>query len=917
MIIKQLIVHKRTLILIVGLLLALSIPIESYSKDGDTVAVQTFSFDSISTRRALFQFPDNDRTWSKILMSYTLKCDNATTGDKYPCGEWDTSTQTYIYKHTGQYDSTLHTQPFFKIGGESPETFAYSESPRYYYYTGWANLESQVKAKTDDHYLKFEGHDYIEVPSAAVQDLDSAFTISMWVNGDADKQPQNDNLLEAADRGGRVLNIHLPWGTGQLFFDAGGRLGGNNNRLTKMADKGDYAGRWNHWAFTKDVETGIQKIYLNGALWHEAGNMNKPIEAIDRFIIGANSNANGGYYAGSLDEVRIWNIALSEEIISDWRFKKIDDSHPFIEHLKVNYTFDNNQDSLIVDSSPNGFHAESFGQPHLIQYDLTSSEDFKPGPNSIILNDSIVAPKVTVEFFEDEYNPKQRTSTKDFWEAYDYYYDHDGNLLNKVESEDAKSLENEDYLYYGEPFEIVQRYELGRFITPYGKGLNLGENGFTWIYDVSDYVNLLRGEVDLQAANDFELLDLKFVFIEGTPPRDALSLENIWEGENFRYGSLADNKELKAKLVKLNPRAEGYKVRSRISGHGHYGPRNCCEWDAKKHYLSINGISRFNWTVWRDCGMNPVYPQGGTWQFDRAGWCPGTWVDTYDHEITPFAQSGSEIILDYEIEPYDTETGEAGGSYIVEHQLVSYGPPNFKRDAAIKDIIAPNRHSEHGRENPISNKPIIEIENLGSKTLKSLKIKYGLKGNKQTVYHWKGALEFLESERIYLPKPDWNGMAEGSKFIVKIDKPNGKKDKNKINNQMVSEVVEPIILPNEFEVYLETPGFDRAIENKFVIIDDNETVIYDKSGFKDDSTYHEQIKLLPGAYEFRFTDTNEDGMIRHWWLRGSDPEKIGNNGLLQIRDMDGKVLLDLGYDFAEKRVVRFFVGEQKQQSTEL
>ncbi|MBT3233685.1 MAG: hypothetical protein HN356_12850 [Calditrichaeota bacterium] len=883
----------------------------SHAGNGDTLIVQTFCFDSISTRRATFGFPTEDRTWSKVLMYYTLKCDTATTGDKYPCGEWDTSTHTYIYRHTGNYDSTMHQQPLFKVNGESPETFFYSDEPRYYYYTDWIKADGKTPNRNgmDDFYLKFEGRDYIEVPTAAVQDLDSAFTISMWVKGDAAKQPQNDQLLEAADRGGRVLNIHLPWGSGQVYFDAGGRLGGNNNRLTKSADKGEYLGRWNHWAFTKDVRTGVQKIYLNGELWHEAGNMFKSIRDIDRFIIGANANANGGFYAGSLDDIRIWNIALSEEIIKEWQFRDINKSHPFYGNLKVNYTFDNITDAAVMDSSPNAFHAESFGQPQLLKYELTGSSDYKPGPNSVLQADSTIAPKVTVEFFEDEDNPKQLTSTKDFWPAYDLYFDRNGNLLDEVVLENPEVIENDSYEYYSEPFEIVERFELGRFITPYGKGLKLGQCGFTWVYDVSDYVHFLKGEVDLQAANNFELLDLKFVFIEGSPPRDVLSVENIWKGKSYNYGALADNKDLKAKLVGLNPDAAGHKVRSRISGHGHFGPRNCAEWDAKEHYLHINGVSRFNWTVWKDCGMNPVYPQGGTWQFDRAGWCPGTWVDTYDHEITRYVQNSTEVILDYDIEPYDPEIGEAGASYLVEHQLITYGAPNFKRDAAIKDIIAPNDRCEYRRQNPISGNAVFELENLGYQTLESLKITYGLEGNEQSTFHWKGSLEFLKSETVTLPAADWSGMDEHSKFVVHASKPNSRKDQNKFNDRMITKVREPHILPMEFIVYLETPGFGRAIENSFVIIDENEKVVTERSGFEDDSTYQEQIKLTPGAYEFTFSDTNEDGMIRHWWLRGSDPERIGKNGLLQIRDLEGEVLVDLGYDFAEKEVVRFFVGK--------
>ena len=42
---------------------------------GDTLAVRTFTFDDIETRRATFGFPDDGRMWQRILMRYTLKCD--------------------------------------------------------------------------------------------------------------------------------------------------------------------------------------------------------------------------------------------------------------------------------------------------------------------------------------------------------------------------------------------------------------------------------------------------------------------------------------------------------------------------------------------------------------------------------------------------------------------------------------------------------------------------------------------------------------------------------------------------------------------------------------------------------------------------------------------------------------------------
>jgi hypothetical protein len=114
--------------------------------------------------------------------------------------------------------------------------------------------------------------------------------------------------------------------------------------------------------------------------------------------------------------------------------------------------------------------------------------------------------------------------------------------------------------------------------------------------------------------------------------------------------------------------------------------------------------------VWKDCGNNPIYPQGGTWPFDRAGWCPGTKVDEYEFELTPKVASGDTITLDYSIEPF-ADNGEKDGTLRMSHQLFSYGPPNFKYDAALVDIIVPSTSDRYSRVNPGSGNSVIVIQN--------------------------------------------------------------------------------------------------------------------------------------------------------------------------------------------------------------
>ena len=103
------------------IIILIIVPFITNAGPGDTTIVQTFTFDSIVTRRAVFTFPEKGSTkYEKILMYYTLKCDSLTPHDKYPCGEWDYTTYTRVYRKTGRMDSTRQTHPNFTVKGKSP-----------------------------------------------------------------------------------------------------------------------------------------------------------------------------------------------------------------------------------------------------------------------------------------------------------------------------------------------------------------------------------------------------------------------------------------------------------------------------------------------------------------------------------------------------------------------------------------------------------------------------------------------------------------------------------------------------------------------------------------------------------------------------------------------------------------------------
>jgi endonuclease/exonuclease/phosphatase family metal-dependent hydrolase len=877
------------------------------SINGDTTLVQTFTFDSIVTRRAIFQFPGKDKRYEKILMFYTLKCDSLTPHDKYPCGEWDYTTYTRVFHPTGKYDSVKYTQSSFVVKGKSPKTYLYTTSPSFTYFLSPIRDDIMV----EDHFARFEGADYITVPGEAFRDVRDEITVSFWLNGDPFHQPMASTIFEGLDSDGkRVINLHVPYDNGVVYWDAGGHGDGLTDNIYRTASPQDYKGRWTHWTVTKNSKTGEQRIYLNGELFQKGTGLSRTMDGISTFRIGSNGMGNAKFYRGSLDDFTVWGRELdSLEIISLYRksFKELPE-----EGMLFAYDFDDiSKFPVIPDLSSKGNHGSSFGNPSFISYRSLPYLDFKQADPMTTRQDSIQNPKIDIVLYSDSLNPSRPTDTLHAWPGYNYYCNSQGIVIDSVPVKDALELQRKTRTWYGDPYEITEQFEIGRFITPYGKRLDLGLNGFTWVYDVTDYEPLLHGKVDLQAANGQELLDLKFLFIEGTPPRDIISVRNIWPEGSYEYKELAVNEELQAASFKLQDAARSFKLRARISGHGHYGPYNCCEWDPKTHTYIINGEERFDWKVWRDCGMNPVYPQGGTWQFDRAGWCPGTFVDTYDFEITPFVQPGNTVTIDYQIQPYDPDNGEEGGNYEMAMHLFEYSAPNYHLDLEMNDILAPSTRQEYRRMNPVSLNPVIRVKNNGTDTVFSFTVVYGLEGNPGTSFDWAGKLGFMQFADIILPKPSWEGLDEKSRFEAKITSVNGKTDETESNNKLSSDVEKPVFLPEKFYIQVKTQGFGRAADNAYTITDASGKIVSERKVYSDTTLYQDLVKLKPGAYDFTFTDKNEDGMIRHWWLYWEDPEKVGENGELKILDADKKESINLGYDFAEKRTLQFFVGEPK------
>jgi hypothetical protein len=264
--------------------------------------------------------------------------------------------------------------------------------------------------------------------------------------------------------------------------------------------------------------------------------------------------------------------------------------------------------------------------------------------------------------------------------------------------------------------------EIARVITPYASDW-LGKNKkHDYIIDVTDYATVLRDTAAIRFKYDGYswgfTITLKLEMIEGVPPMDVQSVKKIYDGY-FPYGNASNSIE-----NYLTPKPFTYAVNGRafikntVSGHGADGT-NCAEFCSKYYQLKINNAMISQKQLWRnDCGLNQVYPQTGTWIYDRANWCPGAVVIPIYHNISGLTSASQQFTVNVDMQPYTISNPSAG--FIWHSQLINYSAPNHSLDVAIEDIVAPTNDMNFFRNNTVCRNPIIRVRNTGTDSVKTI-----------------------------------------------------------------------------------------------------------------------------------------------------------------------------------------------------
>ena len=483
---------------------------------------------------------------------------------------------------------------------------------------------------------------------------------------------------------------------------------------------------------------------------------------------------------------------------------------------------------------------------------------------------------------------------------------------------------------------VSQDYELGRMLTPYGGAFGKDWT-FQWEVDVTDFSMILRDSVEVEYNHSgYEpnndrgwAITIDFEIITGIPACEPVAIQKIYD-DHFPYGDSLNPIEKKLSQVTFTaaPTAAFARVRVVQTGHGMDEPDGCGEFCNKYREIWYDGTLIDSRSMWKKCGDNPLYPQAGTWIYDRANWCPGYLVqpDLYDLSLGTVGKNnqdrnnyGSKGIshsrgsgklhekvhhivnshtIYFAMQSYSSPKPSA--NEVISAYMIQYRTPACEYDASVEDILVPSLKPIHKRLNPAAANPRIVVKNSGSREIRNMIIQYGTPGFEKHEFAWTGSLMTGKSVIVNLPGTI-NSVPGENKFQVTVLKPDGMKDEYPDDNTLTVPFIPAPAHDTVLVFYLLTnnePG-----HNGYQVTSADGTVIRErKSGTLAAATvYRDTLKLPPGAYQLSLTDTAGDGL--EFWYNTK-----GGRGVARLMDGKGNLVRSFESDCGSGWIYNFRTG---------
>ena len=162
---------------------------------------------------------------------------------------------------------------------------------------------------TGNSAYSFNGSEYITISNSLLPSSPTSFTISAWFSTNTD-----DGII-ISDRGGNINWFKYMVGIAGNVLKAGNYSPGCNSGPQAINSTFE-AGEWNNVVDIKNYGDGTHKLYLNGALVAEEAllcyHASSSGTSIGRWI----GITTDGYYEGLIDDIGVWNRALSLDEIN-------------------------------------------------------------------------------------------------------------------------------------------------------------------------------------------------------------------------------------------------------------------------------------------------------------------------------------------------------------------------------------------------------------------------------------------------------------------------------------------------------------------------------------------------------------------------------------------------------------------------
>lgn len=162
--------------------------------------------------------------------------------------------------------------------------------------------------------------------------LDAPFTLETWIKGDDTSWKDQEIIFGGGEYSQLNITDYLP-----LVIEKG-KLHSTRADLWSKETLDD---QWHHVALTCDGT--VTRLYLDGEVADS-----KPVAvSVLPGALGINESDTTSF-GGLMDEVRVWNSALSTEMIREWMGKPLTPTHPQFKTLIAYYNFDDGINDVSV-----------------------------------------------------------------------------------------------------------------------------------------------------------------------------------------------------------------------------------------------------------------------------------------------------------------------------------------------------------------------------------------------------------------------------------------------------------------------------------------------------------------------------------------------------------------------------------------